>query len=238
MKESSSYKHLTVILAALVTAITIAIVVLVILLATAPADSPNAPADTTVNSVLPPSSSSDRPVTSTSPTTTLPNDSPVSDGNTTTTEKPSTDLPPVTDAPIGGGTQTPPDGPIEGSAYGDHLDSLELYAEWTTVSYDAATGSCTLRLDFYCESYSLSIGARFNNYLDINGERIEFRSEGVSVPTDEHKVRSLLYSTEYEVKKASPDEALPVRIEFGWHYQGSYSGEHAEWLTLKTDFVV
>lgn len=233
MKESSSYKHLTVILAALITTIVIAIIVLVIMLSSLSANVPSDPVNT--NNSTPLITSSDRPTTTPKPTTTKPS---ATNGDPTTTEKPSTDQPPVTDDPIMGDDPQVPDRPVDGSAYGDNLDSLQLYAEWTTVSYDESTGSCTLKLDFYCESYSISIGPRFKNYLDINGERVEFSSERISVPTDEHLARSLLYSAEYEIQKDSPAEAFPVQIEFGWHYQGSYSGEFAEWLTLKTDFVV
>lgn len=237
MKESS-YKHLTVILAALLTTIVIAIIVLILLLTSAtpeqPADS-NPPAVSTtapnpLSSLTLPSTSTTAPTTdgTTPPTTTTVG------GNETTAQPPTVTTAPLTDAP----PSVNPIGPVSGSAYGDKLGSLELYAEWTTTSYDAVTGSCTLTLSVYCDSYSISIGPRFENYLVINDQRVEFRTEKVSVPTNDFKARTLLYTTEYEVQKDSPNERFDVHVEFGWHYQGSYSGEHAEWLTLTTDFVV
>lgn len=115
---------------------------------------------------------------------------------------------------------------------------MELYAEWNTIAYDPETGSCTLKLSLYCDSYSISLGPRFKNYLIINDDRFEFQTDQISIPSNDHMARTLLYSTEYEVQKDSLTDRLPIHIEFGWHYQGRYSGEFAEWLTLKADFVV
>lgn len=241
MNQSSSYKHLTVILAALLTTIVIAIVALVILLSSGPAETPDDPVTDGVSDTIPDrdNSSADPGTTPTPSTTpTVPSvdstTAPTTSGNgQITTEAPTTEAPPVTEAP-----DDTPIGPINGSAYGDKLGALELYAEWKTVSYDPVTGNCTLKLDLYCDSYSISLGPRFENYLVINNDRFEFRTEKISIPTNDHKTRTLLYSTEYEIQKDSPTERFPVTIEFGWHYQGRYSGEHAEWLTLKTKFVV
>lgn len=236
MNESSAYKHLTVILAALLTTIVIAIIVLVLLLTST---NPEQPADTdlplvTTTASLPSGTSAPPSTETTAPTTDGTNPPTTTAGiGETTVQPPVTTTTPVTQAP-----PVTPVGPVSGSAYGDKLGSLELYAEWTTTAYDAATGNCTLSLNVYCDSYSISIGPRFENYLVINDQRVEFRTEKVSVPTNDFKARTLLYSTEYEVQKDSPGERLDVHIEFGWHYQGSYSGEHAEWLTLITDFVV
>lgn len=242
MNESSSYKHLTVILAALLTTIVIAIIALVLLLSATPADSPSG--DSTEDKVT----SFDRN-DPTGTTSNKPNDQTTPSSNVTTAPSPTASAPPATTPPNTSPTVTTPppvtdppivapSGPINGSAYGDQLGSLGLYAEWNTVVYDPATGNCTLKLSVYCDSYSISIGARYGNYLVINDQRVEFRTEKLSVPTNDYKARTLLYSTEYVVEKGSPDEALPVHVEFGWHYQGKYSGEYAEWLTLTTDFVV
>lgn len=233
MKESSSYKHLTAILAALMICIVVAIIVLFVLLTTTDFTQTNSSEQNQVNTTV--GLPSD--MTSSSDTTTSGNSNPPASSAVTTkdsTDSPVSSLtPPVTNAP-----STDPIGPVNGSAYGDNLDSLGLYIEWTTVSYNAITGNSTIKLSLYCDSYSLVVGPRYNNYLIINDERIEFTTERISVPTDDYKARTLLYSTEYVVEKTSPSEQISIRLEAGWHFQGTYSGEHAEWLTLTTDFVV
>lgn len=237
MDQSSSYKHLTVILAALLTTMVIAIIALVLLLSSPsvsddPPDSAIGDSSTRDPSVISPGTSSGQPTTSTSTTDgSTPPATP--GGDQTTVGTPTTEAPPSTDEPI-----LPPVGPVNGSARGDKLGSMELYAEWNTIAYDPETGSCTLKLSLYCDSYSISLGPRFKNYLIINDDRFEFQTDQISIPSNDHMARTLLYSTEYEVQKDSLTDRLPIHIEFGWHYQGRYSGEFAEWLTLKADFVV
>lgn len=243
MNESSSYKHLTVILAALLTTTVIAIVALVILLSSGSSDLADEPSATTSGTL-------DRGSIGTSGTVNQPNTStPTTGGDTATgpatttggngtTTAPSATEPPVTTNPNGENPPDAPIGPVNGSAFGDKLGSLQIYGEWKTIAYDEATGSCTLSLSLYCDSYSIGIGPRHKNYLVINDHRIEFATERVDVATNDHQTRTLLYSTEYEIQKDSPTERFPVHIEFGWHYQGLYSGEFAEWLTLTADFVV
>lgn len=238
MNQSSSYKHLTVILAALLTTTVIAILALVLLLSAPsvsddPSDSVIGDSSTRDPSVISPGTSSGQSVTSTSSTTDDPTPPTTPGNDQTTVGTPTTDAPPSTDEPI-----LPPVGPVNGSARGDKLGSMELYAEWNTIAYDPETGSCTLKLSLYCDSYSISLGPRFKNYLIINDDRFEFQTDQISIPTNDHMARTLLYSTEYEVQKDSLTDRLPIHIEFGWHYQGRYSGEFAEWLTLKADFVV
>lgn len=234
MNQSSSYKHLTVILAALMTCVVVAIIVLFILLTSTDFSQPaqtngseQSGASTTVGHPSDTTASSE--TTNTPPTSS----STTSSGDGTTVPPTTTLVPPVTNPP-----STDPIGPVSGSAYGDKLDSLGLYAEWTTVAYNATTGNSTLKLNVYCDSYSLSVGPRYNNYIVINDRRVEFNTERISVPTDDYKARTLLYSTEYVVQKDSPAERIDVHVEIGWHAQITYSGELVEWLTLTTDFVV
>ncbi len=226
----SSYKYLTVILATLLAATAIGIIILIFLLTGTDGDSPAA----VTEGSRPISTQTDRQESTSSEN---PSDSnpPQTDSTLQTTAKPD-----ESDSAITSGGDQPevPIGPVSGSAYGDKLGSLELYAEWNTISYDPATGSCTLKLNIYVDSYSLTLGPRFKNYLTINDQQVEFQSEAISIPAGSPKVRTLLYSTEYEVQKDSLTQQLPVHIEFGWHYQGSYSGEHAEWLTLIANFTV
>ena len=204
-----------------------------------------APSTTTVPSTTPPT-----PVTTTQPTpsvtTTVP---PV-----TTTQKvpevstpataPETDpgvtTPPTTTVtpPTTTKPDTPPPAPetISGIIEGEKVGSLGLYASYTAVT-NPADETVTLKVTFYVESYALRIGARNDNYLLINGEKLgRLSNEAISLPDKSPLTRTVLY--EYEtVLQTDGSETTSLELEFFWHFQATYSGIHKEWLTVKVDLA-
>ena len=178
-----------------------------------------------------PSTTTKAPTTTQTPTTTT-------QAPTTTKEPATTTKAPTTTKEPAGTTEptvpttTPKPGQI---IAGDSVGSLGLFASYTTE--DAGSDRITVRVTFYVDSYALRIGARTDNYLMVNGQKISgLSSDAISLPNGSPQTRTVLY--EY-VTTVSKTGNTPVRLEleYFWHFQATYSGQSADWLSVKADLV-
>lgn len=247
---------LAIILTVLITVIVIAAVALIVVLSmdapstpagTTPANTPEAvvtttkkPADTTTTAAT---TTTKKPETTTKPDTTT---NPTEPEKPTTTTKPAEQDKPVTTKP---NTTTKPDAPtptptpglsqISGTVKGDSIDSLGIYAKYVTQEINEEAKTMTVRFTFYLQSYGLRIGARGDNYLVVNGEtHKKLATEKIDLPNGSPLTHTTLY--EYVVEVEKPDDNTPVRLEleYCWHFQGTYAGEHADWLTVTVDLTI
>ncbi|MGM9648082.1 MAG: hypothetical protein ACI3YH_08140 [Eubacteriales bacterium] len=248
MKKSNL--SLVIVLVALITVILIASIALVVAMNSKGGSDPAQTSSTSVtvsvtDKTTTPTSSTQTPTTTPavpdttttvqSPATTVPTTTP----KPTTTQTPATTTkaPTTTKEPAGTTKPTvPATTPKPGEIIaGDSVGSLGLFAAYTTE--DAGSDRITVRVTFYVESYALRIGARTDNYLTVNGQKISgLSSEAISLPNGSPQTRTVLY--EY-VTTVSKTGNTPVRLEleYFWHFQATYSGEHADWLSVKADLV-
>ena len=150
-----------------------------------------------------------------------------------TTPPATTEAPVTTTKPV-----TPPPTPesTSGTVEGEKVGSLGLYASYTT-EVDPTSNTVAVKVTFYVESYALRIGARNDNYLMINGEKLgRLSNEAISLPDKSPLTRTVLY--EYEtVVQLDGHENRSLELEFFWHFQATYSGIHKDWLSVKVDLT-
>ncbi len=152
---------------------------------------------------------------------------------TTTTTKPATT--PKPDVP----TPAPGLHEVSGTVKGDSIDSLGIYATYTTEEIDEEAKTMKIRFTFYLQSYTLRVGARGDNKLVINGQTLsKLPTEKIELPNGSPLTRTQLY--EYVVEVEKPDDNTPVHLEleYSWHFQGKYAGVPAEWLSVKVELTL
>lgn len=244
MKQSNL--HLIIILATLITAILIAGILLIVIFATDPVpaatdESIETVATTTTlkqpSSVTPSTSAqtptpkppstttAQTPAQSNPPTSSATEQTPITNPTTNPTTNPAT-TPSTTPAttPTPAPTPTPAGNVVEG----DKVGAMQIFASYETLAESVGGSKAQIRVTFYIESYSLSIGVRTDNYLVVNGVRTEnLQSPSISLPKGSPQTRTVLYEYTCEV-----DRNNPPTIEYHWHFQGRYSGESADWLSV------
>ncbi|MBQ8381666.1 MAG: hypothetical protein IJX47_00495 [Clostridia bacterium] len=193
---------------------------------TAPTTTTKTPSTTPVTPSV--TTTAPKPSTTTPTPTTTPKDPTVTTPAVTTTTQPATTTKPVTPTPVPGGAS--------GVIAGEKAGSLGIYAAYTTEP-DANPNKITVKVTFYVESYGLRIGARNDNYLLVNGKKLSgLDSDAINLPDKTPLTQSILYEYETTVKK-NGNNPVTLELEFFWHFQASYSGVHAEWLSVKADLV-
>lgn len=164
-----------------------------------------------------------------------------------TTPPPATDKPVETTPPV---TTTKPEEPViptpapglnavSGTVKGENVGSLTLYAQYATEEIDEEAKTMKIRFTFYIQSYSLRMGPREDNYLVVNGETFKnLTSEKVDLPDKSPLTRTQLHEQVIEIEK--PDDNTPVHLElqYFWHFQGKYSGESADWLSVTVELLL
>jgi hypothetical protein len=193
-----------------------------------PAD-PTTPATTTKPNA-PDTTTTKKPVDPPAPnTTTKPADPPKPD----TTTKPADTTKPNTPAPA------PSLNEVSGTVKGDSIDSLGIFAEYVTEEIDKDANTIKIRFTFYLQSYGLRIGARGDNYLIVNGETFKKLSTAkIDLPNGSPLTRTVLYEHVVEIEKPDANTPVELALEYHWHFQGTYAGEHADWLTVTVDLTV
>ena len=149
-----------------------------------------------------------------------------------TTPPATTEEPPVTTKP-----NTPPAEPVTttGIVEGEKVGSLGLYAAYTTVT-NPADRTVSVKVTFYVQSYALRIGARNDNYLMINGEKLgRLSNEPINLPDKSPLTQTVLY--EYETVLQTGDEPTTLELEFFWHIQATYSGVSMDWMSVKLELA-
>ena len=209
--------------------------------ATKPADSTTTAATTTTTTTtIQKPDEPAKPVTTAKPdeptkptTTTKPAEPDKPTTKPTTTTKPITTQKPDVPAPAPGLHE------VSGTVKGDSIDSLGIYATYTTEEIDEEAKTMKIRFTFYLQSYSLRVGARGDNKLVVNGQTLnKLPSEKIDLPNGSPLTRTQLY--EYVVEVEKPDDNTPVHLEleYSWHFQGTYAKQPAEWLRVKVDLTL
>lgn len=207
-----------------------------------PADSTTTAPNTTTTTVKPDEptkpTTTAKPDEPTKPTTTAKPDEPTKPTTTAKPDeptKPTTTTKPITPPP----TPNPGLSEISGTIKGDNIDSLGIFAHYVTEEIDKNAKTITLRFTFYLQSYGLRIGARSDNYLIVNGEtHKKLATAKIDLPNGSPLTRTDLY--EYVIEIEKPDDNTPVNLEleYFWHFQGTYAGEPADWLSVKVDLTI
>lgn len=81
----------------------------------------------------------------------------------------------------------------------------------------------------YLNCYAITVGARTNSKLVIDGEEIEFSTDRIT--NDTNSMTSIeLYTTTKQIHNPFSDEIKSVDISASYYFGGSYGGESIGWL--------
>lgn len=134
---------------------------------------------------------------------------------------------------------TPTPGPsqdrlMSGSFDSDTGTSLNTHTEWAVTR--SQSGALVMEVRIYVRSYTLGIGPR-SGVVTINGTAYSFRSEALSIESNDSPTETLIYSASQELY-LSPGELLTVPISVTWNYNGVYSGNDIKSITSETSVTV
>ena len=93
-----------------------------------------------------------------------------------------------------------------------------------------------MEVRIYVRSYTLGIGPR-SGVVTINGTAYSFRSEALSIESNDSPTETLIYSASQELY-LNPGELLTVPISVAWNYNGVYSGNDIKSITSETSVTV
>lgn len=171
----------------------------------------------------------DPPVTTTSPVTDEP-------------EPPVTTTTPVTDEPeppVTTEQEQPKPSPVMGTINGDKVGSLSIHADYEVLESEQDSSAVRVRFTVYIYSYALQLSSRSDNYMILNGEKTSgIKSPAINLPGGSPQTRTVLYETVLEIPKTDGAASLPLNVEYYWHFRGSYSGQSAEWVSVKANLTV
>lgn len=123
---------------------------------------------------------------------------------------------------------------MSGSFDSDTGSSLNTHTEWAVTR--SQSGALVMEVRVYVRSYTLGIGPR-SGVVTINGTAYSFRSETLSVESNDSPTETLIYSASQELY-LDPGELLTVPISVTWNYNGVYSGNDIKSITSETSVTV
>lgn len=123
---------------------------------------------------------------------------------------------------------------MSGSFDSDTGSSLNTHTEWAVTR--SQSGALVMEVRIYVRSYTLGIGPR-SGVVTINGTAYSFRSEALSIESNDTPTETLIYSASQELY-LSPGELLTVPISVTWNYNGVYSGNDIKSITSETSVTV
>ena len=123
---------------------------------------------------------------------------------------------------------------MSGSFDSDTGTSLNTHTEWAVTR--SQSGALVMEVRIYVRSYTLGIGPR-SGVVTINGTAYSFRSEGLSIESNDSPTETLIYSASQELYLNS-GELLTVPISVTWNYNGVYSGNDIKSITSETSVTV
>lgn len=123
---------------------------------------------------------------------------------------------------------------MSGSFDSDTGTSLNTHTEWAVTR--SQSGALVMEVRIYVRSYTLGIGPR-SGVVTINGTAYSFRSEGLSIESNDSPTETLIYSASQELY-LNPGELLTVPISVTWNYNGVYSGNDIKSITSETSVTV
>ena len=123
---------------------------------------------------------------------------------------------------------------MSGSFDSDTGTSLNTHTEWAVTR--SQSGALVMEVRVYVRSYTLGIGPR-SGVVTINGTAYSFRSEALSIESNDSPTETLIYSASQELY-LNPGELLTVPISVTWNYNGVYSGNDIKSITSETSVTV
>ena len=123
---------------------------------------------------------------------------------------------------------------MSGSFDSDTGSSLNTHTEWAVTR--SQSGALVMEVRIYVRSYTLGIGPR-SGVVTINGTAYSFRSEALSIESNDTPTETLIYSASQELY-LNPGELLTVPISVTWNYNGVYSGNDIKSITSETSVTV
>ena len=123
---------------------------------------------------------------------------------------------------------------MSGSFDSDTGTSLNTHTEWAVTR--SQSGALVMEVRIYVRSYTLGIGPR-SGVVTINGTAYSFRSEALSIESNDSPTETLIYSASQEIY-LNPGELLTVPISVTWNYNGVYSGNDIKSITSETSVTV
>lgn len=123
---------------------------------------------------------------------------------------------------------------MSGSFDSDTGCSLNTHTEWAVTR--SQSGALVMEVRVYVRSYTLGIGPR-SGVVTINGTAYSFRSETLSIESNDSPTETLIYSASQELY-LDPGELLTVPISVTWNYNGVYSGNDIKSITSETSVTV
>ena len=123
---------------------------------------------------------------------------------------------------------------MSGSFDSDTGSSLNTHTEWAVTR--SQSGALVMEVRIYVRSYTLGIGPR-SGVVTINGTAYSFRSEALSIESNDTPTETLIYSASQELY-LNPGELLTVPISVTWNYNGVYSGNNIKSITSETSVTV
>lgn len=123
---------------------------------------------------------------------------------------------------------------MSGSFDSDTGSSLNTHTEWAVTR--SQSGALVMEVRVYVRSYTLGIGPR-SGVVTINGTAYSFRSETLSIESNDSLTETLIYSASQELY-LDPGELLTVPISVIWNYNGVYSGNDIKSITSETSVTV
>lgn len=123
---------------------------------------------------------------------------------------------------------------MSGSFDSDTGTSLNTHTEWAVTR--SQSGALVMEVRIYVRSYTLGIGPR-SGVVTINGTAYSFRSEALSIESNDSPTETLIYSASQELY-LNPGELLTVPISVTWNYNGVYSGNDIKSITSETSVTV
>lgn len=123
---------------------------------------------------------------------------------------------------------------MSGSFDSDTGSSLNTHTEWAVTR--SQSGALVMEVRIYVRSYTLGIGPR-SGVVTINGTAYSFKSETLSIESNDSPTETLIYSASQELY-LNPGELLTVPISVTWNYNGVYSGNDIKSITSETSVTV
>ena len=146
--------------------------------------------------------------------------------------------PPIAEPPIIVTQQPEIAPPVGGNAFAasgtinsESNQLLKLHIDW--VAYQTEDSEyANVELSIFLECYAITVGARTNSTLTVNGEKKEFPTDRISNENNSLTVIEL-YSETIQVHNPAGNDAKSVEVEAGFYFGGSYGGESIGWIETK-----
>lgn len=117
-----------------------------------------------------------------------------------------------------------------GTIKSDTNKLLKLHIEWK-ASQTADNEYVDLDITVYLNCYAITVGARTNSTLTVNGEKVEFSTP--MIINENNSMTSIeLYKKNMQIHNPAREEINSIDIEATYYFGGSYGGEAIGWIEV------